>query len=212
MRNKSITSLISFLLFALVLNCSNSYAQDKDDYPIDQKTNKITYQGEGKVNSPKNILFKNALQFIAAENYEREISSKTKIRKAYLNIQPVPKSISYQDAELGKVFGKGFYEFEYRGKDRFVMSFNYKIYVQDSSYKYVFTDFVVQEYVTAGKSYGKSYMTGSTASFNSDARILSFPLEEFIDRRRYEQSSSDIFLDDIHNTIRQLKTAMKGNL
>ncbi len=77
-------------------------------------------------------------------------------------------------------------------------------------YRYVFTDFVVKEFVDAGKSIGKGHIN-STSNHNSDARILSFPLEEFMHKSKYADSDPT-FNNNIKELKSQLAKAMKGEL
>jgi len=194
--------LFYFLSF---LTCFSSFAQDnKYGYPINAETKKITYEKTVLVEADKHNLFKYALQFIADQNFDRQLSLKTKVRRTYANPIPVPKPISYQDEEQGKIFGNGFIEFEYRDNSRFVITFSYKICLQDKQYKYVFTDFAVKEFVFEGKS-------NKGGDVNSGARIISTPLEEFTEKNKYNKSD-DVFKKGMESIFTKIKIAMIGNL
>ncbi len=119
------------------------------NYPIDSITGKITFEKKKSADYSQPELFEFELQFVAVQNFDKQVEIKTKNKKAYYNTVVVPKAITYQDKQQGKIFGNGFFDFEYRGKERFVITFSYKIYVKDKEYRYVFTDFVVKEFVDA---------------------------------------------------------------
>lgn len=194
-----------FILFAISLSLGTSIAQvNKYGYPINSETKKITYEKTVPVEVDKHNLFKYALQFIADQNFDRQLSVKTKVRRTYANPIPVPKPITYQDEEQGKIFGNGFIDFEYRDNNRFVITFSYKIYVHDKQYKYVFTDFAVKEYVFEGKS-------NKGGDVNSGARIISTPLEEFTEKNKYNKSD-DVFTKGMESIFNKIKVAMTGNL
>lgn len=199
------------LLLLTLATSYHAYAQNEYEYPVDPETKKITYEKSISVSDNKHILYKDAQQFIASQNFDKELVIKTKARKLYWSGNVVERPVTYQDEETGKLFGNGYIPFSYRGNDRFVITFSYKLYVKDNQYRYIFTDFIVKEFVDGGKSVGKSHMTGSTSSKNSSARILSFPLEEFIERNKYEKSEH-LFSDQIGNLKHQLKLAMTGKL
>jgi hypothetical protein len=112
------------------------------------------------------------------------------------NVQLVTKAITYSNSDEGKVFGNGLLYFQYRGHNFFFITFSYRIYVKSNQYRYVFTDFNVKEVyeVVRGKS-----------------KINSFPLEEFINRKRYWKSDKT-FTEGIKNLRHQLKLAMLGQL
>ena len=196
-------SIIIYFLSLLI--CLSSFAQvNKYGYPINSDTKKITYEKTVSVEADKHNLFKYSLQFIADQNFDRQLSVKTKVRRTYANPIPVPKPITYQDEEQGKIFGNGFIDFEYRDNNRFVITFTYKIYVQNKQYKYVITDFVVKEYVFEGKS-------NKGGDVNSGARIISTPLEEFVEKNKYK-NSDQTFTNGMNAIFEKIKTAMSGNL
>lgn len=194
-----------FILLIISLSFGSSKAQiNKYGYPISAETKKVIYEKTVSVEANKHNLFKYALQFIADQNFDRQLSVKTKVRRTYANPIPVPKPITYQDEEQGKIFGNGFIDFEYRDNNRFVITFSYKIYVQDKQYKYVFTDFAVKEYVFEGKS-------NKGGDVNSGARIISTPLEEFTEKNKYNKSD-DVFTKGMESIFNKIKVAMTGNL
>ncbi|WP_118951259.1 hypothetical protein [Taibaiella helva] len=199
------------LLIALLCGAVIASAQDNEyNYPVDKETGKITYEKTKTVAGTQHNLFKYGLQFVASQNFNREVATKTKMRKVFYTTIVITTPITYQDEEQGKIFGNGFFDFEYRGKQRFVVTFSYKIYVKDQEYRYVFTDFVVKEFVGAGEPIAKRHINSATAP-NSSARILSFPLEEFIERSKYADSDQ-IFKDNIKQLKTQLAKAMAGDL
>lgn len=198
------------IYFLSLLTCCSSFAQvNKYGYPINSETKKITYEKTVSVEADKHNLFKYALQFIADQNFDRQLSLKTKVRRTYSNPIPVPKPIKYQDEEQGKIFGNGFIDFEYRGNNRFVITFSYKFYVQDKQYRYLFTDFIVKEYVYEGKSISGGPMGESNV--NGGARIKTFTLEDFSEKNKYGKSD-DEFSASMESIFNKIKVAMTGNL
>lgn len=177
----------------------------KYDYPIDEKTGKITYDKAVKASGAKEQLFKRALQFVAVRDFGRIIEVKTHYNQQR-NFQLIKDPITYSDIDEGKVFGNGYMNFQYRGHDYFFIVFTYRIYVKDNEYRYVFTDFTVKELWDAGDKQSGNYGSRS-GKFGGDARTINFPLEDFIARRAYYKSDP-VFRDEIQKLKHQLKMAI----
>ncbi|WP_212003664.1 DUF4468 domain-containing protein [Chitinophaga sp. HK235] len=204
---KIITSF--FLLLSL-----KALAQNKYDYPIDSKTNKVLYDSAVNIGDvSKERLFKRANAFIALQKFDRPANIKTKKKGIYDGVV-VEKPIQFSDLEEGKIFGEGFVPFKYRRSHYFTLSFSYKIYVENNQYRYVFTDFVVHEYIHAGMELSKKKMmsyTGARKSFQSAADIRNYPLEKFMNRSAYDRSDDD-FINAITELKGQLYKSMNGDI
>jgi hypothetical protein len=198
------------LITLLIFCCLAVNAQTKYEYPIDKETKKITYTYKASVPGSKHLLFKYAQQFVAVSAFDKELTSKTKHRNTYYHTKAIEKPITYLDDEQGKLFGNGYIDYHYRDKDRFVMTFAFRIYVKDNEYSFVLTDFLVKEFVDAGKEFGSNYKKQSSSS---DARVQSFPLEQFKERSKYnfEMSEKEI-ADNLQKVKNMLHTAMLGKL
>lgn len=210
--------IIIYIVVGLLL-FHTSYAQD---YPIDNRTKKITFTDTVKVKKSKEILFKRVEQFVISQNFDRVENIRCK-DKSHVTLQLVDLPITYKDFEDGKYIGNGFVNFEYRGKERFVLLFKYQIAVKDNYYKYQFTDFQVLEFVTAPTNKGKSKSMGTGGggfAFGSSSGKVEFSandvrkwdLEEFSEKGAFDRSGSDdVFRERINRLIGDLHTTMKDD-
>ncbi|RPD39117.1 DUF4468 domain-containing protein [Chitinophaga barathri] len=198
-----------FLLIGVV-----AYSQNKYGYPIDPKTSKVTYDSVITLsNTSKEKLFKRANQFIALQHFDRPANIKTKEKGIYDGII-IEKPILVTDLDEGKIFGDGFVNFKYRKYNYFTLTFSFKLYVEDSKYRYVFSDFVVNEYIHAGMELSKNKIvsyTGARKSFQSAPDIRNYPLEKFMKKSAYDRSDDD-FTNAVNELKEQLSKAMEGLL
>lgn len=146
---------LSFVL--LLLYSLNALGQNTNEYgyPLNGSS-KVEYRKSIPVsNAPKDLLYRRALKFITLQEFDRNTEVKTKIRGYYTGII-VDRPIVYQDSDEGKIYGNGWFPFEYRGKGYFVVVYDYKITVDDNIYSYVLSNFLVKEYIHLGKITGTS--------------------------------------------------------
>ena len=156
------------VIFCLIFNSQDLVAQKNDKYPIDQRTNKICFTDTVSVGATKEQLFKRVEQFVVSQNFDRVENIRCK-DKSHVALKIVYQPISYSDFEEGKYLGNGFVNFEYRGNERFVLIFKFKVAVKDNLYKYEITDFKVWEFVTAPKNTSKGKNSGFAGSDGNGA-------------------------------------------
>lgn len=206
-----------YLVLILLLYIDNIFAQSKNEYgyPIDEKTRKITIENTVSVNEPKSTLYRRIETFIFFQNFDRKENIRCK-DKSHIEIQIVARPISFQDPIDGIYLGNGFFNFHYRGKERFVVTFTFKIMAKEKQYTYKITNFRVLEFVTAPKNKGKSRsmdFAGRSSGFVefSASDVRTFTLEDFITRSDYD-NSNPTFIDAIKNFKSQLKSTLQGEL
>lgn len=215
--------LIFLCLVALYTNSVFSQETENEyGYPIDKSNGKVCFTNNISVNETKAALFRRTEQFLISQNFDRAENIRCK-DKSHVEVQIVSKPITYKDSVDGVYIGNGFFNFEYRGHERFVVTFNYKIAVKDQGYSYKVTNLKVLEFVTAPKNKGKSRGFVSAAN-NSTAfggssgfvefsanDVRKFDFEEFIEKKKYDNSHEG-FIASINEFKHQLKTILTGGL
>jgi hypothetical protein len=206
---KHISAIVLFTFYSAVCLAQKA-SNNRYDYPVDPKTDKITYTNTIQVNGNKMQLFKRAQQFLALQDFGRIVEIKTHTG-SQRNAQIVKDPVTYSDAEDGKIFGNGFFDFKYRGHNYFLFLFNYKIYTRDGQYKYVLTNFTVKELWDAGGGKVSRSMGMRQGTFVEDSKTKIFPLEEFLERKAYKRSN-ELFVEKVSELKRNLKLAMLDEL
>ncbi|WP_162902769.1 DUF4468 domain-containing protein [Taibaiella koreensis] len=203
------------LITLALLMCSLfSFAQETD-YPTDPKTGKITFTKTVSVEVSKERLYKRAEQFILSQNFDRIENIRCK-DKSNVKLKIVYKPITYSDPVDGVYTGNGFFNFEYRNKSRFVVTYNFKIAVSENSYTYKLTNFKVMEFVTVHQKRGRTkgspeegFASSSGFVEFSAGDVRKFDLEEFVERNRFED---DAFMAQIKQIKDELKNTLTGQI
>jgi len=220
----------SLLVLLTIFPFMNALAQESD-YPRDPLTGKISYSGGDSINVTKERLFKRAEQFIISQNFDRSESVRCKDKKS-VELQFINAPITYTDTTDGVYIGNGFFNYKYRGKDWFVITFNYRIFAKEKFYSYKIYNFRVLEFIKApiiyekGKSKSASVSAktsiagvgigasrGSTTSTGfvefSTGDVRKFDLEDFIRKSAIERATTE-FVTDINNFGKQLGATLEG--
>lgn len=221
------------ILAIILINTHAGWAQNKYDYPVDPQNGKITISNTVSIDGTKSTLFRRGKQFIVTQNFDRIENIRCK-DKSHVEVQIVSSPIKYSDSTDGVYIGNGFFNFQYRGKERFLMTFNYKLSVENNRYSYKLYNFILLEFVTAPKNKGKSRhssfgsVSGSAygGSFNASGSsfggssgfvefsakdVRKFDLEDFVDRSAFDDSDED-FVNAINSFKRELKNTLSGKL
>jgi len=211
-------------LLLLILSTSlfiNSLAQESD-YPRDPLTGKISYAGGDSINVTKERLFKRAEQFIISQNFDRSESIRCKDKKS-VELQLINLPITYTDTADGVYIGNGFFNYKYRGKDWFIITFNYRIFTKEKYYSYKIYNFRVLEFIKAPINYERektktaaikiiaSRSSATTKGFVefSTGDVRKFDLEDFINKSAIEKATIE-FITDINNFGKQLGATLEG--
>lgn len=223
---KSVLVLLTIFIF-LKVNAQET------DYPRDPLTGKISYSGEDSLDVNKARLYKRAEQFIISQNFDRTESIRCKDKKS-VELQFIDEPVTYTDTADGVYIGNGFFNYKYRGKDWFIITFNYRIFTKEKFYSYKIYNFRVLEFikapivyensqsVSAGHGKGKTNVVG-TRKVNAKVKTKSsgfvefstgdvrkFDLEDFINKSAIEKATIE-FITDINNFGKQLGATLSGD-
>ncbi len=151
---------------------------------------KIVFEKTVKVNGKKDKLYEGALQWVAAQSF-----NKPELNVTFNDV------ITYKNKEEGKIFGNGKFKFETKYPeigtyDYMYMTFVFKIYVKDNEYRYVFSDFVVNRLTWHKKQGYKGAVT----------------FEDYADTQYYEKFSEESIWEHINKLRHDLKLGMLGEL
>ncbi len=182
--------------------------------PVNERTQKISYNGEVKLAGSKEKLYKRALQFIAFQNWDKVVNIKCK-NAMPVSMRIIEKAITYEDDEDGVVIGNGYTLYPLERASHFVLTFKYKISTKEGMYKYEFTDFEVLEFVSGERAKRKSSAVayggfatggGQTRFYGIDVRP--YPMEEFVDFIGYYEQ----FNPEMHYRFKEIAAGLKKDL
>lgn len=204
------------IIFLIISRFGNVSAQESD-YPLDPLTGKISYSGEDSLNVTKDRLYKRAKQFIISQNFDRTESIRCKDKKS-IEIQLIDNPITYTDVEDGVYIGNGFFNYKYRGKDWFVITFNYRIFTKEKFYSYKIYNFRVLEFIKAPINFQSDKSAANAKATKTKSKgfvefstgdVRKFDLENFIHKSAIEKASIE-FITDINNFGKQLGATLAG--
>ncbi len=177
----------TILVAAYLLLSINLFAQ-VDSLPWNSE-GKIVFDKTIKVNGNKDKLYEGALQWVAAQGF-----NKPEKGVAFNDV------ITYQNKNEGKIFGNGKFKFDTKYPqlgyyDYMYMTFIFKIYVKNGEYHYVFSDFKVNRL-----TWHKRDHIGQTS------------FEDFAESGYYKRHSEVSIEEHLSKLKHDLKLAILGEL
>lgn len=204
--------LLFFVCFPIITLAQKS---NRFGFPVDERTGRVTFDSVVTFNNiSKEILFKRAQEFIAAQDFDRTMNIRCE-DKNNISTRFYDKSIRYIDSSEGKILGSGFLPFKYKDYSYIYTVFDYKVQVKDNACKYEFSNFKVLEFKKGPKSksrfgaYTYGFGAGST-SFSANM-VEQQTLEEFMNRlKKYyrKDGKTDTFSGDVDRLIANLTNTM----